>query len=54
MEANATFEGWAIVELFGHGKEAGFVKTEYYGSCAMFRVDVPELPEREYPLVRAE
>lgn len=44
------FEGWAIVELFGHQKIAGHVKTEYYGTAAMFRVDVPELPERETSL----
>lgn len=55
MEANqAKFDGWAIVELFGHQKEAGYVTTEYYGSAAMFRIDVPELPEREWVLERPQ
>jgi hypothetical protein len=55
MEANqAKFEGWAIVELFGHQREAGFVTTQYYGNAAMFQLDVPELPEREYILERAD
>ena len=46
------FEGWAIVELFGHQKIAGYVKTEAFGTAAMFRVDVPPLPERERVLER--
>lgn len=55
MEANqAKFEGWAIVELFGHQREAGFVTTQYYGDKAMFQVDVPELLEREYILEKPE
>jgi hypothetical protein len=41
------FEGWAIVEIFGHQRYAGFVTTENFGHAAMFRVDVPPLPERE-------
>lgn len=41
------FEGWAIVEIFGHQRYAGFVSTQYFGTCAMFRVDVPELQQRE-------
>jgi len=48
METQAAkFEGWALIELFGHGHEAGFVTTQYFGDKAMFQVDVPELPERE-------
>jgi hypothetical protein len=31
MEQQATFEGWAVVELFGHSREIGYVKTEYFG-----------------------
>lgn len=50
----AKFEGWAVVELFGHQREAGFVTTQYYGNAAMFQLDVPELPEREYILERPE
>jgi len=48
------FEGWAVVELFGHVREAGYVTTEYFGSGALFRVDVPELPAREVLLRRPE
>jgi hypothetical protein len=49
MDASqAKFEGWAVIELFGHQREAGFVTTEYFGGAAMFRIDVPELPERDY------
>lgn len=48
----AAFEGLAIVEIFGHQKAIGFVTTEAYGSACLFRVDTPELPEREYILPR--
>jgi hypothetical protein len=47
-EQQAAFEGWAILEIFGHQTFAGYVKTEYYGGDAMFRLDVPPLPEREH------
>ena len=46
-EKNATFEGWAIVEVFGHQKYAGFVTSEAFGQAVLFRVDVPPLAERE-------
>jgi hypothetical protein len=46
----AAFEGWAIVELMGHQREIGFVTTEAYGQAVMFRIDTPELPEREFVL----
>jgi hypothetical protein len=44
------FENWAVVELFGHQREAGYVTTQYFGDKAMFQIDVPELKEREYEL----
>lgn len=47
-----SFEGWCIVELFGRSQEIGFVTTEAYGQAVMFRVDVPDLPEREIELKR--
>lgn len=53
-QQQAKFEGWAIVGLFGHQKEAGFVTTEYFGGSAMFRIDVPDLPEREWVIERPE
>lgn len=40
-------ETWAVVEIFGHQKIAGFVRTAVLGSACMLRVDVPELPEEE-------
>ena len=53
-EQQKSFEGWAVVELFGHAKEVGFVTTETYGQAVLFRVDTPELPEREYTLTEPE
>ena len=48
MEPQTTqVEGWAVVELFGHAKEIGFVSTRYFGTACLFQIDVPELPERE-------
>src|ERR1051326_2593236 len=49
-----TFEGWAIVEMMGHRKEIGFVTTQAFGQAVLFRVDTPELPEREYTLESPE
>lgn len=51
-QSQAKFEGWAMLELFGHQSEVGFVTTQYFGGAAMFQVDIPELPEREYELER--
>lgn len=48
------FEGWAVVEMFGHAKEVGFVTTESYGVAVLFRVDTPSLPEREFTLESPE
>jgi hypothetical protein len=47
MEQPAQFEGWAIVELFGHQREIGYITTRYFGTACLFQVDVPELPERD-------
>ncbi|HLW51275.1 MAG TPA: hypothetical protein VKW06_00400 [Candidatus Angelobacter sp.] len=46
-QQQAKFEGWAVIEMFGHQREAGFVTTQYFGNAAMFQLDVPELEERE-------
>lgn len=46
-QQQASFIGWAIVEVFGHQRYAGYVTTEHYGAAALFRVDVPPLEERE-------
>ena len=50
----ATFEGWAVVELFGHSREIGYVKTEYFGGTAMLRVDVPERAASEITTTEAQ
>jgi hypothetical protein len=50
----ASFEGWAVVEMMGHRKEIGFVTTQAFGQEVLFRVDSPELPEREYVLESPE
>jgi hypothetical protein len=55
MEAQANkFEGWAVVELFGHAKEIGFVTTQYFGTACLFQIDVPELPAREFVLEKPQ
>jgi hypothetical protein len=46
-ENQADFSGWAIVEIFGHQRYAGFVTTAAFGQAVLFRVDVPPLEERE-------
>jgi hypothetical protein len=46
-EQQARFEGWAVLEIFGHQRYAGYVTTEAYGQAVMFRIDVPPLEERE-------
>src|SRR6185437_1718292 len=51
-ENNASFDGWALVEMFGHSREAGYVTTVYFGPTAMFRVDVPEIPARRETIDR--
>lgn len=50
MDQPAQFKGYAIVELFGHQREIGFVTTVHFGTACMFQVDVPELSERDYVL----
>jgi hypothetical protein len=54
MEQPTQFEGWAIVELFGHQREIGYVKTRYFGTACLFQVDVPELPERDVVLAQPQ
>jgi hypothetical protein len=52
-EQQAAFEGWAILEIFGHQTFAGFVKTVYFGPAAMFQLEVPALEERTRVTTRA-
>ena len=37
------FEGWAVLELMGHGKTAGYIKTVELAGHGMLRVDVPTI-----------
>ncbi|HZR27901.1 MAG TPA: hypothetical protein VFA71_03905 [Terriglobales bacterium] len=53
-QSQAKFEGWAVVEMFGHQREIGYVTTEIFGSAVLFRIDTPELPEREFVLESPE
>ena len=39
--AEETFEGWCIVELFGHQQIAGLVQEQAIGGASFVRVDVP-------------
>jgi hypothetical protein len=50
----ASFSGWAKVEVMGHQSHIGFLRTEAYGQAVLFRIDTPELPEREYVLTEPE
>jgi hypothetical protein len=46
MSENQTeIEGWAVIDLFGHAKLAGFVTTAIVGTSGMLRVDVPEIDD---------
>jgi hypothetical protein len=44
-ESQTVIEGWAIIELFGHNKIAGYVTTAILGTSGMLRVDIPEVDE---------
>ncbi|MFO0971855.1 MAG: hypothetical protein U1A27_00240 [Phycisphaerae bacterium] len=43
----SSLESWAIVEVMGHSRYAGWVQQVPIGGAAMIRVDVPELPAEE-------
>lgn len=51
---DSQFSGWALIEIMGRDRAAGFVTTEYFGSACLFRVDTPALPEREFVLKSPE
>lgn len=47
MESANDFSGWAIIEIMGHQKFAGYVQTQPVAGASMVRVDVPELPAED-------
>lgn len=53
-EEQSNFSGWAIVDVMGKQRYVGYVRTESYGAASLFRVDVPELPAREFVLEHPE
>lgn len=43
----AQFEGWAVVEVMGHRRLAGYVTTKAFGAVVMFEIVAPEVLETE-------
>lgn len=41
MAETAAFEGWAILELMGHRKLAGYVREQTVAGAGFIRIDVP-------------
>lgn len=41
MDETGGIKGWAILELFGHRKLAGYLTEHVIGGSAMLRLDVP-------------
>ena len=46
-QAQANFDGWAIVDVLGHQRYVGYVTTQAFGQAVLFRIDVPALEARE-------
>ena len=46
-ETKKVFEGWAIVELFGHAKIAGMCSEQPLAGTNMLRVDVPAINDQQ-------
>jgi hypothetical protein len=44
VKTTPEFEGWAIVELMGHRKLAGYVREVTIAGAAMLRLDIPAEP----------
>lgn len=45
-ENDQKFEGYCILELFGHTQLAGLVTEASIGGCSFVRVDVPSVNDR--------
>ena len=50
----ASFKGWAKVEVMGHQSHTGYVTTEAYGAAVLFRVDQPEIPGQKETLTESQ
>lgn len=46
QEEIKAFEGWCIVELFGHNVIAGYCSERVIAGAAMLQVDVPAVADR--------
>lgn len=46
MSNEATFNGWAIIELFGHRQLAGAVSEAQVAGKGFVRIDIPACPEK--------
>ena len=44
MSEPIAFKSWAIVEVMGHQRYAGYVQEQTIGGNSFVRVDVPEVP----------
>lgn len=47
-EQSAGFSGWAVIEIMGHKRFAGFVSEQLIAGSALVRVDVPETKHRRH------
>ncbi len=43
MSESQKFEQWAILEIMGHNRFAGFVSEQTIGGASFVRIDVPEV-----------
>jgi len=51
QNTNSNFKTWAIVEVFGHEKYAGYVEELQIGGTSMLKIEVPNTGTGcEYPL----
>jgi hypothetical protein len=53
-QAAPTFEGWAILELMGHRKLAGFLSEATIGGASFVRIDVPKPTTPAQPMLRMD
>lgn len=54
MDDQTKFEGWAVVEIMGYQKHAGYCQTQAFGSTVLLKVTAPEVPPFETVLTQRE